>query len=292
MIPIRGRIGAGEATLPRALHRAPRQKTPWHTPRLTHRPAVESNLRLGLPQHTSDLSLGGRSTLDPPTPLTSPPATHHLKPNNRPRSLSLDPNKLSHPTGYNCAHRAVHTHQSHTHTPKVILNAPYTSQVHYDRVPGAFYVTSSGKPLHGAARLLPGQDICVVPRLLGKGVGEKRKSGRIARLDMNASLASLRTLVADTLMTLVPRPDQTHCSMSSEGAQRVKVQLTALHQKAQTEHHVLCDDLRRLVAAAATKPLNLHQEDLKELHAASTPCRGLHRMRPRLFCQPSCRHTV
>jgi hypothetical protein len=162
---------------------------------------------------------------------------------------------------------------------------------HYDRVPGAFYVTSSGKPLPGAARLLPGQDICVVPRLLGKGVGEKRKSGRIARLDMTASLASLRTLVADTLMTLVPRPDQPHCSMSSEGAQRVKVQLTTLHQKAQTEHHVLRDDLRRLVVPATTKPLKLLQEDLKELHAASTPCRGLHRMRPRLFCQPSCRHT-
>jgi hypothetical protein len=79
--------------------------------------------------------------------------------------------------------------------------------------------------------------------------------------------------------------------MSSEGAQRVKVQLTALQQKTQTEHHVLRDDLRRLVAAGTTKPLKPLQEDLKELHAASTPCRGLHRMRPRLFCQPSCRHT-
>ncbi len=129
MIPIRGRIGAGETTLPRALHRAPRQKTPRHTPRLTHSPTVEPNLRLGLPQHTSDLSLVGRSTLDPPTPLTSPPATHHLKPNSRPRSLRLDSNKLNHPTGYNCAHRAIHTHQSHAHTPKASLNAPHTSQV-------------------------------------------------------------------------------------------------------------------------------------------------------------------
>ena len=57
--------------------------------------------------------------------------------------------------------------------------------------------------------------------------------------------------------------------MSSEGAQRVKVQLTALHQKAQTEHHMLRDDLRRLVTAAVTKPLKILQDDLKELHAAS-----------------------
>jgi hypothetical protein len=128
MIPNRGHIGAGEAKLPRALHRAPRQKTLRHTPRLTHSPAVESNLRLGLPQHTS-VGLVGRSTLDPPTPLTRPPATHHLKPNHRPRFLTLDPKKLSHPTGCNCTHRAVHTHQSHAHTLKVSLNAPHTSRV-------------------------------------------------------------------------------------------------------------------------------------------------------------------
>ena len=79
----------------------------------------------------------------------------------------------------------------------------------YDRVPEVFYVTSSGRLLPGAARLQPGQDICVVPRLLGKGVGEKRKSDRIARLDMTASLVNLCTLVADTLMSLVSRISRT-----------------------------------------------------------------------------------
>jgi hypothetical protein len=122
-------------------------------------------------------------------------------------------------------------------------------------------------------------------------VGEKRKSGHITRLDVTAALASLRSLVSDTLKTLVPHPDQPNCSMSSEDAQMVKVQLTALHRKTQAEYHTLRDDIQRLVAAAETKPLQLLQDDLQELHVASTPCQGLHRMRPRLFCQPSCRHT-
>ena len=142
MIPNRGRIGAGEAKLPRTLHRAPRKKTLRHIPRLTHSPAMESNLRLDIPQHTSDLGLGGRSTLDPPTPLTSPPATHYLKPNHRPRFLSLDPNKLSHTAGCNCASsRAVHTHQSQAHAPKDSLT-PYISRM-------------TGKPIAYSHRLYP-----------------------------------------------------------------------------------------------------------------------------------------
>ena len=162
---------------------------------------------------------------------------------------------------------------------------------HYDRAPKAFYVTRSGGLLPGAARLLPGQDVRVVPRLLGEGGGEKRKSGRTARLDMTVSLASLRRLVADYLETLVPRPNQPNVSMSSEGAQMIKVQLTALYQKAQAEHHTLREDIHRLVAAAEIKPLQILQNDLQVLHAASTPCQDLRRMRPRIFCQPSCRHT-
>ena len=158
-------------------------------------------------------------------------------------------------------------------TPNVITVEELVKVIgnHYDRVPRAFYVTSSGRLLPGAARLLPGQDVRVVPRLFGEGVGEKRKSGRIARLDMTASLTSLRRLVANTLKTLVPRPDQPNFSMSSEGAQMIKVQLTALHQKAQAEHHTLRDDIQRLVTASETKPLQLLQDDLQELHVASTP---------------------
>jgi hypothetical protein len=150
---------------------------------------------------------------------------------------------------------------------------------------------NSDRLLPDAARLLPGQDVRVVPRLFGEGVGEKRKSGRITRLDMTVSLVSLCSLVADTLRTLVPQPGQPHCSMSSEGAQMIKAQLTALHQKAQAEHHTLREDIRHLVASAETKTLQILKDDLQKLHVASTPCRGLHRMRPRLFCQPSCRHT-
>ena len=129
MISNRGRIGAGEARLPRSLHRAPSQKMHKHIPRITHSSATKSNLRLDIPQHTSDLGLGERSTLDSPTPLTSPPATHHSKPNYRPRFLSLGPNEHSLATGCNCAHRTVHTHQSYTHTPKDSLSTPYTSLV-------------------------------------------------------------------------------------------------------------------------------------------------------------------
>jgi hypothetical protein len=162
---------------------------------------------------------------------------------------------------------------------------------HYDRDPRTFYVTCSGRLLPGAARLLHGQDVLVVPRLFGEGVGEKRKSGRIARLDMTAALGSLRSLVVDTLKTLVSRPDQSNGNMSSEGAQMVKVQLMVLHRKAQAEHHTLRDDIQRLVEAVETQPLQLLQDDLQELHVDSTPCQGLHRMRPRLFCQPPCRHT-
>ena len=178
-------------------------------------------------------------------------------------------------------------------TPNVITVEELVRAIgkHYDRVPRAFYAMSSGRLLPDAARLLPGQDIRVVPRLFGEGVGEKRKSGRITRLDMTASLASLRSLVADTLRTLVPRPDQSHYSMSSEGAQMIKAQLMTLHQKAQAAHHTLSEDIRHLVAAAESKPLQIFQDDLQKLHVASTPCQGLHRMRPRLFCQPSCRHT-
>jgi hypothetical protein len=139
-----------------------------------------------------------------------------------------------------------------------------------------FYAMSSGRILPDVVRLLPGQDVRIVPRLFGEGVGEKRKSDRTTRLDMTASLASLRSLVADTLRTLVPRPDQPHCSMSSEGAQMIKVQLTTLHQKAQAEHHTLREDIRHLVATAETKPLHLLQDDLQRLHVASTPCQGLH----------------
>jgi hypothetical protein len=162
---------------------------------------------------------------------------------------------------------------------------------HYDRAPRDFYVTCSGRLLPGAARLLPSQVVRVVPRLFGEGVGEKRKSDRIARLDMTAALGSLRNLVVDTLKTLVSRPDQPNCNMSSEGAQMVKVQLTVLHRKSQAELHTLRDDIQRLVEAVETQPLQLLQDDLQELHVASTPCQGLHRMRPRLFCHPSCRHT-
>jgi hypothetical protein len=79
--------------------------------------------------------------------------------------------------------------------------------------------------------------------------------------------------------------------MSSEGAQMVMVQLTVLNRKSQAEHHTLRDDIQRLVEAAETQPLQLLQDDLQELHVARTPCQGLHGMRPRLFCQPSCRHT-
>ena len=88
---------------------------------------------------------------------------------------------------------------------------------------------------------------------------------------MTASLASLRRLVANTLKTLVPRQDQPNCSMSSEDAQMVKVQLTALYRKTQTEHHTLRDDIRLLVVGKETKPLHLFQDDLQSLHVASTP---------------------
>jgi hypothetical protein len=94
---------------------------------------------------------------------------------------------------------------------------------------------------------------------------------------MTEALGSLRSLVVDTLKTLVPRPDQSNGNMSSEGAQMVKVQLTVLHRKAQAEHHTLRDDIQRLVEAAETQPLQLLQDDLQELHVASTPCQGLHR---------------
>ncbi len=178
-------------------------------------------------------------------------------------------------------------------TPNVITVEELVKVIgkHYDRAPRVFYAMSSGRILPDVVRLLPGQDVRIVPRLFGEGVGEKRKSGRTTRLDMTASLVSLRSLVADTLRTLVSRPDQPHCSMRSEGAQMIKVQLTTLHQKAQAEHHTLREDIRHLVATAETKPLQLLQDDLQRLHVTSTPCQGLHRMRPRLFYQPSCRHT-
>jgi hypothetical protein len=178
-------------------------------------------------------------------------------------------------------------------TPNVITVEELVKGIgnHYDRSPGAFYVTCSGRLLPGAARLLPGHDVRVVPRLFGEGVGEKRKSVRISRLDMTTSLVRLHSLVTDTLKTLVLRPDQPNCSMSSEGDQMVKAQLTTLHRTAQAEHHTLRDDTQRLVTATETKPLQVLLDDLQELHVPSTPCQGLYRMRPRLFCQSSCRHT-
>jgi hypothetical protein len=129
MISNRGRIGAGESRLPCAIHRVPSQKKHKHIPRITHSSDTKSNLRLDIPQHASDLGLGERSILDSPTPLTSPPATHHSKPNYRPRFLSLVPNDHSLATGCKCAHRAGHTHQSYTHTPKDSLSTPYKSLV-------------------------------------------------------------------------------------------------------------------------------------------------------------------
>ena len=67
-------------------------------------------------------------------------------------------------------------------TPNVITVEELVKTIgnHYDRAPRVFYVTCSDRLLPCAARLLPGQDVRVVPRLFGEGVGEKRKSGRIA----------------------------------------------------------------------------------------------------------------
>ena len=109
---------------------------------------------------------------------------------------------------------------------------------------------------------------------------------------MTAALARLRSLVSEVIQTVGPRPDQTVTSMSSEGAQKIKSHLTALHQLAQAEHHGLREEIRRLVVTAELQPLQLLQHDLQLLHAASTPCQALNRMRPRIFCQTSCRHTA
>ena len=70
-------------------------------------------------------------------------------------------------------------------TPNVITVEELTKTIgnHYDRVPEAFYVTRSGGLLPDTTRLLPGQDVRIVPRLRGEGGGEKRRSGRTARLD-------------------------------------------------------------------------------------------------------------
>ncbi len=78
-------------------------------------------------------------------------------------------------------------------TPNVITVEQLVKAIgnHYDRAPRTFYVTCSGRLLPGAARLLPGQDVRVVPRLFGEGVGEKRKSVHITRLDITSALASL-----------------------------------------------------------------------------------------------------
>jgi hypothetical protein len=110
-------------------------------------------------------------------------------------------------------------------------------------------------------------------------------------MTVSPKLDSLRRLVADVIQTLGPRPDQSYVSISSEDPQRIKSQLTALHQQARAEYHTLREDSRRLVAAAQLQPLHLLQNDLQVLHIASTPCQDLRRMRPRIFCQSSCRHT-
>jgi hypothetical protein len=56
MISNRGRIGEGEARLPRTLHRAPWQKTHKHIPRITHSSTTKLNLRLDIPRHTSAIA--------------------------------------------------------------------------------------------------------------------------------------------------------------------------------------------------------------------------------------------
>ena len=85
---------------------------------------------------------------------------------------------------------------------------------HYNRELKAFYVTSLGTLLLSVDRLLPGQSIHIIPRLVGKGVGDKRKSDDkrsstrlLEKTDVTSILASLRSLVTEKLRTLIPHPD-------------------------------------------------------------------------------------
>jgi hypothetical protein len=64
MISNRGRIGAGEARLPRALHRAPCQETHKYIPRLTHRSVTKSNLRLDVHTHSQPYTLAYEASLN------------------------------------------------------------------------------------------------------------------------------------------------------------------------------------------------------------------------------------
>ena len=144
MISNRGRIGAGEARLPRALHRAPYQKTHKHIPRITHSPATMSNLRLDIPQlrlyipqHTSATDTYSNSKLDIQQ-HTSPSdieernrLTNSLSANeqkmHKPSFMRFDQNTMS----CGCVHPTTHTHSSHTHRPPdTENNAQYQHWTH------------------------------------------------------------------------------------------------------------------------------------------------------------------
>jgi hypothetical protein len=70
-------------------------------------------------------------------------------------------------------------------TPNVITVEELTKTIgnHYDRVPEAFYVTRSGGLLPDTTRLLPGQDVRIVPRLLGEGGEGGRREGLVEQHD-------------------------------------------------------------------------------------------------------------
>ena len=94
-------------------------------------------------------------------------------------------------------------------TPNIITVGELLTAIgtHYDRDPEAFYVTSQGRLLVNTDRLLPSQDIRVIPRLVERGLGDKRSSTRLLeKMDVTSMLASLRSLVAEKLRTLIPRP--------------------------------------------------------------------------------------
>ena len=136
---------------------------------------------------------------------------------------------------------------------------------HYNREPKAFYVTSLGRLLLSVDRLLPGQSIHIIPRLVGKGVGDKRKSKRLLeKTDVTSTLTSLRILVTETLGTLVPFPDRPDPSIRTEGVQELRDQLKKLHQQTQSGSHALREDIRHLVVAAEDMPLQL-----QELHVVT-----------------------
>ena len=147
---------------------------------------------------------------------------------------------------------------------------------HYNREPKVFYVTSLGRFLLSAdpstrseyphhTYLLPGQSIHIIPRLVGKGVGDKRKSKRLLeKTDVTSTLTSLRILVTETLGTLVPFPDRPDPSIRTEGVQELRDQLKKLHQQTQSGSHALREDIRHLVVAAEDMPLQL-----QELHVVT-----------------------